>query len=174
MSMRSTPSIARSLNFSWVIEGEVAGCAAPMSDSDLTYLRSEGIRAIVRLAYPGRDDFVIESSAVEAAGIRDLAIPVEDFHAPTQAQIEQAISFIDAHRDAGEPVAISCGAGCGRTGTILASYLVARGYSARDALTEVISKRPCSAEILERTPAQEDAIRRFARRRSAVKTPARR
>lgn len=168
--MTSIRTAAQSLNFGWLFEGEVAGCAAPMSDEELAFLRAQGIRAMVRLAYPGKDDFVMAPTDVEAAGIQDLSLPVEDFRAPTREQIDDAVSFIDAQLQAGRPVAVSCGAGCGRTGTILACYLVSRGYSAEEALRFLISKRPCSAEILERTPTQEEAIYKFERRFKAETT----
>jgi len=40
---------------------------------------------------------------------------------------------------------------------------VSRGYSAEDALSFVIAKRPCSDEIETRTPAQKQAIKDFER-----------
>lgn len=161
---------ALSLNFSWVLEDQLAGCAAPMLDEDLMYLYARGIRALVRLAYPDKDDFVIDAADVEAAGFDDLLIPVEDFHAPTPEQIDNALEFVSAHLKAGKPVAVSCGAGCGRTGTILACYLVTHGYNAADALRLLISKRPCSDEILTHTPTQKAAIYDFEQRFKTMKS----
>lgn len=155
--------ISETLNFSWLIEGEIAGSAAPMSEEELAYLSSQGIGAIVRLAEPETDDFVIAHDRVLAAGLQDLQIPVEDFHAPSLVQIEQAIDFIQKQLARGRPVAVSCGAGCGRTGTILACYLVSKGESADDALRAVIDARPCSDEIVTQTPAQKRVIEEFER-----------
>ena len=152
---------SQSLNFSWLIDGEIAGSAAPMSRAELDYLRSQGVGAILRLAHPDKDDFVIEHAKVLASGLQDIQIPVEDFHAPTIEQIDMALSFIGEQLDQGRPVAVSCGAGCGRTGTILACYLVSRGYTAEDALTFLFRKRPCSDEIVKRTTAQLMVIREF-------------
>jgi len=152
---------SQSLNFSWLIDGEIAGSAAPMSRAELDYLKSQGVGAILRLAHPDKDDFVIEHTAVIASGLKDLQIPVEDFHAPTIEQINMALSFIGEQLEQGRPVAVSCGAGCGRTGTILACYLVSRGYTAEEALTFLFRKRPCSDEIVKRTTAQLMVIREF-------------
>ena len=38
------------LNFSWQLDNKITGHGAPMSDNDLWYLRSKGIRAVVRMA----------------------------------------------------------------------------------------------------------------------------
>ena len=157
-------SVAESLNFSWLLDGEVAGSAAPMSREELDYLRSQGVGAIIRLAHPEKDDFVIDHAEVAASGLEDLQIPVEDFHAPQPQQIETALGFIDEQLRLGRSVVVSCGAGCGRTGTVLACYLITRGYSADEALKLLISKRRCSDEIEHRTPAQKKAVKAFERR----------
>ena len=155
--------IAKSLNFSWLIEGQVAGSAAPMSKAELEYLRLQGIGAIIRLAHPKHDDYVMDHLAVTEAGLEDLQLPVEDFHAPSLEQIDAALRFIHEQVQMGRAVAVSCGACCGRTGSILACYLVSRGYTAQEALLFVISKRPCSNEIESTTPAQKKAIYDYER-----------
>lgn len=54
-----------------------------------------------------------------------------------------------------QPVAVHCRAGYGRTGTMLACYLVAvEGYSAADAITETRRRRSWSIE----TEQQEQAV----------------
>jgi atypical dual specificity phosphatase len=156
-------AVISSLNFSWLEDGVIAGCAAPMLPEDLAFLRAHGVRAMLRLAYPGKDDFVIADSHVRAAGLEDCHIPVRDFTAPTLSQIKEALRFIDQQLERGNAVAVCCGAGCGRTGTILAAYLVRNGLSAEEALRTVVSKRPCSDEIFTRTPAQMAAVQAFER-----------
>ena len=41
------------LNFSWLLDNKIAGHSAPMSDNDLGYLRSKGIRAVGVSCYKG-------------------------------------------------------------------------------------------------------------------------
>ena len=58
-------------------------------------------------------------------------------------------------------VAIHCSAGLGRTGVVLACYLVQKGLTAQNAIARVRRLRPGSIETEE----QADAVVDFARRR---------
>lgn len=149
------------MNFGWIDERRVAGCRGPHNDIDLDFLFSQGIRAMVRLA--DENESTMTKSLVEGHNFRDCFIPIKDFTAPTQNQIDQAIGFIRDALDHQMPVAVSCGAGYGRTGTILACYLVSTGYPVESAIQRLISIRPISEEIL-RVPGQQDAIRKYALR----------
>ena len=57
-------------------------------------------------------------------------------------------------------VAVHCGAGLGRTGTVVAAYFVTRGLGPREAIVKVRDLRPGSIETVE----QERAVEAFARR----------
>ena len=159
--INAVEDLGGSLDFTWLIQGEVAGCAAPMQQADLHYLRSRGIGAVVRLAHPDTDLVIMERTHVMGAGLDDLHVPVPDFTGPTSDQINQVLRFMYEKRRIGKAVAVSCGAGCGRTGVMLACYLITLEYSADDALEFMISKRPCSKEILEALPEQRNAIYEF-------------
>lgn len=137
------------LNFGWLIDARLAGSGAPMDASELDDLRAKGIQAVVRLAHPETDPLVIEHVQVAKAGLEDLHIPVRDFDAPTLEQVQTATGFIQDQLRAGRPVAVSCAAGFGRTGTVLACYLVATGMSATAAIQAVRTKRPGSIETKE-------------------------
>jgi atypical dual specificity phosphatase len=147
------------MNFSWLEHNRVAGCRGPQTKEDLAFLASAGIKALVRLAEP--HELQISSADVSASKIEDYPEPVTDGTAPSQAQIKRVVHFINDSVRGGRPTAVSCYAGCGRTGTILACYLVSQGNGAEDAIRNLISKRPCSRELLN-VPGQKEAVQAFA------------
>ena len=134
------------MNFSWVIPSKLAGSQGPLINQDFDYLREMGVGAIVRLA---RDTI-----SGTGAGLADLAEFVPEFESPTIDQIDRIISFIHEQIEKDVPVVVACRAGLGRTGGVLACYLVHTGYGARDALEYVRKLRPGSAD----SPLQEEFV----------------
>ncbi|MFW6437921.1 MAG: dual specificity protein phosphatase family protein [Armatimonadota bacterium] len=147
--MSGQPSWASTV--SWIIEGKVAAFSAFVL-SDLDDLEDEGICAIVSLT---------ERMPPELSGetrFATLHLPIEDMTPPDHEQIETFVEFVDRHVTNGCAVGVHCLAGLGRTGTMIACYLVSRGRSAEDAIDEVRQARPGSIQ----TELQEQAVRRWA------------
>lgn len=140
-------------NFSWVLDGVLAGVSRPRSADALRLLHERGVRAVVSLTEDPLDDPLLASFGFEA-----LHLPVPDMTPPTPETLERAVTAIDAWRSAGVPVAVHCMAGIGRTGTVLACYLVKHGASADDAIRELRRTRPGSVETEE----QAVAVRAYA------------
>ena len=140
-------------NFSWLIEGEIAGMAKPASSVyDLEFLKKNGFEAIVSLT-----EFPLNEALIEEFGFSVKHIPVRDFEAPTLEQIEDFIAFAEKVRAEGKKLVVHCDAGLGRTGTVLACYLVNKGYNAAKAIEEVRTKRPGSVETFE----QEELVMKY-------------
>jgi atypical dual specificity phosphatase len=141
--------------FSWVDQPRLAALAMPGSADDLTWLRRNGIDVLVSLSEdpPPR-------RWINDAGLMHVHVPVPDFTAPTNDQLDGILEAVDRAVHAGMGVAVHCTAGKGRTGTVLAAYFVARGLDAEAAITKVRRLRDGSVE----TDDQEDAVRAFARR----------
>ena len=141
----------------WVSPG-VLGCAYPRTERALLALSGSGVRLLVNLHERPHDP-----SRLERHGLRETHLPVKDFAAPSPEQIERGVGAILEALEAGEAVAVHCGGGLGRTGTLLACYLLAssEGLGAEEAVRRVRTLRPGSVE----TPAQLAAVRAWARRR---------
>ena len=141
--------------FTWVEKPHLAGLAYPESAADLSWLRRNGIQILVTLTEsPVRRDWVNET------GLLVVNVPVPDMEAPTDRQLDHILDTIRKANASGMGVAVHCGAGLGRTGTVLAAYLVANGESPREAIAAVRELRPGSVETIE----QERAIEALARR----------
>lgn len=129
--------------------------ARPSGVDELKWLRGRGIQLVITLTEsPLRRDWVGE------AGLLPLHIPIVDFTAPTPEQFEQALSAIAKARGQGFGTAVHCAAGLGRTGTVIAAYMISQGLAASVAIAKVRELRPGSIETRE----QELALQEFASR----------
>ena len=142
--------------YNWIIEGKLAASSYPRDDDHLRALHSDGVRALVTL-----HERPVDQDKLDALSVAARHYPVEDFAAPSLDQIEAAVAFIERNLAAGEGVAVHCAAGLGRTGTVIACYLVHQGYTPAEAIAHVRSRRPGSVETSE----QQAIVYTYARHR---------
>jgi len=141
-------------SFDWVVQDCLAAMAWPYDlNAALEYLQEQGVRVIVTLT-----ERPLRMALIEEFGFEYHHLPVMDFHGPTQHQIVEFVAIVDRAKAAGKRVVTHCLAGRGRTGSMLAAYLVSQGLSPKDAMADVRRARPGSIESLE----QEEAIRGYA------------
>ena len=142
--------------YDWIIEGKLAASSYPRDDEHLRALHAAGVRALVTL-----HERPVDQDKLDALGIAAQHYPVPDFAAPSLDQIKAAVAFIKRKLAAGEGVAVHCAAGLGRTGTVIACYLVHEGYAPAEAIAHVRSRRPGSVETGE----QQAIVYAYARHR---------
>ncbi|MCF6147239.1 MAG: protein phosphatase [Candidatus Kuenenia sp.] len=148
-------------NFSWLIKDEIAGMARPISVvSDFEFLKENGIDVIVSLS-----EWPLHKTLLDEFGFVNKHIPIADLTPPTQEQIEEFISFVNEAVYSRRRVVVHCDAGIGRTGTMLACYLINKGFSAKDAIAEVRKKRPGSIETIEQEETIFEYEERFSRKK---------
>ena len=143
-------------NFSFVITDKLAGMAMPdpqRFQDELDFLKQHRIYAIVSLTGNSLPQKTLKQNNIEY-----LHLPIVDFNPPDLVQIIDFVDFVNKMNEQNRGVAVHCHAGVGRTGTMLASYLVYSGYTAKEAINKIRELRPYSIE----TESQENSIYEYA------------
>ncbi len=128
----------------WIDEPTVLGSSHP-TDEDLARLRSQGFSVLISLLHEEKERPNYDTKAVARAGWSRHSIPVEDFHPPSLGQVRRFVHLLDATAR-GAKVVVHCQGGLGRTGTMAAAYWIAKGLTARTAITRVRTARPRAVE----------------------------
>ena len=137
--------------FSWVIKNKLAGSALPQSIGAVQWVISQGIKSIVTIREePLADEWIKD--------VNYLHIMSNDMAVPEFNDLIHAVDFIHRRITNNEPVLVHCLAGIGRTGTILACYLVKyQNTSTEEAIQKVREERPGSIQSYP----QEEIIFQF-------------
>ena len=138
-------------NFSWIIENKLAGSAIPTSIDEVQWAIEQGVKSIVTIREDPLDDDWVKD-------VNYLHVSSNDMGVPEFADLTYAVDFIHRRITNSEPVMVHCLAGMGRTGTILACYLIKyQKMSANEATEKVRRERPGSIQSYP----QEEIIFRF-------------
>ncbi len=137
--------------FTWILDDQVLAMRCP-GPGDLAALNAEGITKVISLTLSPLPDHYFDNS-----DITPVHMPLPDMSTPSVQNIHEFVKTLSGFHSDGHKVAVHCGAGLGRTGTMLACYLVSRGMSSDEAIAQVRSRRPGSVE----SRGQEAAIRAY-------------
>ena len=137
--------------FSWVIENKLAGSGIPTSIDEVQWMIEQGVKSIVTIREePLADNWIKD--------VNYLHVMSNDMGVPEFNDLTHAVDFIHRRITNNEPVLVHCLAGMGRTGVVLACYLVKyQNMSADEATQKIREERPGSIQSYP----QEEIIFRF-------------
>lgn len=111
-------------NFGYAIEGKLYGMGFPKGDleqNDVDFLKQNGIQGVLSLT---GEKIEMNKKLLQKNKFQYLHLPIKDFGVPSIKEIESAIKFIEDVNNQGNSVVVNCWAGCGRTGTVIACYMI--------------------------------------------------
>jgi atypical dual specificity phosphatase len=147
-------------NFSWVIDGKLSASGLPSSEGQLRWLRNQGVDSILTLT-----ESPLPKEWLQANGLTSKHVRMLDHAPPSAESLEEAARYLASQLKEGHVVLVHCLAGIGRTGSVLAAYMMEyQDKSADEAISQLRSMRQGSVE-----GAQESAVREYGRRVTRAK-----
>ncbi len=155
----------------WVIPGNFLAGEYPavrlseeLSRIKLRSLLKVGIDTFFDLTKPGEltpyDTLLAEEAAWLDKPASYLRHPIQDFGIPSHAEMDALLGDIERALAAGKHLYLHCWGGIGRTGTVVACYLVRRGASGEAALRQLRQLREACGIFWPPSP-ESDAQREF-------------
>ena len=145
----------------WITPELALGPALPCEQ--LRRLTKAGIGSVLDVRSEACDD----EGELSRRGLRFFHVPVDDFQAPSQEQLEAATNWTLAEIGAGRKVYLHCRSGIGRSPSVACAVLMAIGYPLQEAYRTVRRERPRATFSGAQQAALEEFERRLQERRAA-------
>lgn len=136
-------------NFSWVIDNKLAGSGTPMTSEQYRWLIKNNIKSIVTVReFPLPQKWLIDNEKETIINDDYKFVYVKDYGVPSLEVLDNIVDYINTKiTTEKKPLVVHCAAGKGRTGTILAAYLLKQdNISSEDAIKKIRSLRPGSIQ----------------------------
>lgn len=125
--------------FRWVVPGMLAGTPQPgvvaPIDHDLILLDRVGVTHLITLTETDMDQ-----GTLQRHHLKNTHLPIFDRKAPSTSQMHMLLVRMQRLMDAGEVLAVHCKAGLGRTGLVLAAWMIRDGGLSVEAAVERLRK----------------------------------
>jgi atypical dual specificity phosphatase len=143
----------RPTGFVWVKDRVLAGSGYPASRAQVAWIVKNGIGSILSLT-----EEPLPAQWTEGLGLKVGHVPMKDHQPPDLDSIDRSVRFIEGQEQEGRAVLVHCLAGEGRTGCVLAAYIIRTGkMGAEQALATLRALKP---EFVEWR--QENTVHQFA------------
>jgi atypical dual specificity phosphatase len=150
----------RPTNFSWIIDNKLAGSGTPMTSDQYRWLIKNNIKSIVTVReFPLPEKWLCDNRKDTLLKEDYKFVYVKDYGVPTLEVLDNIVDYIKIKiTKEKKPLVVHCAAGKGRTGTILAAYLLKEeNISAHEAIKKIRSLRPGSIQ----SKVQEEILREY-------------
>jgi atypical dual specificity phosphatase len=156
LAVRAEPEYRGPQDFRWVVPGRVGTMPKPGAvisiDHDLKALRTVGVTVLITLTKnPLPEDKLAQY------GLRCIHLPIYDREPPTVSQLRMLSMRMSAMINQGDVLVVHCRAGIGRTGTVVAGWLINEGLTAQAALERIRKINPKYVQTTE----QEEFLTTF-------------
>jgi atypical dual specificity phosphatase len=139
--------------FVWIEKGRLAGSGYPASKKQLEWIAAQGIEVVLTLT-----EKPLPTELTDGISMEFVHLSMRDHGVPDASTLDQGVALIQGRVGEGKKVLVHCLAGEGRTGCVLAAYLiVTRGISGDQAISILRDIKPAFVEWR-----QEATVRNYA------------